>query len=285
MSTVTELAALKTRVDNLQAMVQGVRYQGLYYAVIGSSCVFGMKITAGYSSADMVLALEGNAAGDSAHLNPDAIATPVRPEQHYNIACIYGEVFLRANVNTATLQDAALTVTAAPGGGYHRYDIAYAYVTSSGPQLGIAAGTAVANASTPSDPLIPQGTLALARVHVTSGMTAIANSDITDLRAFASRLSMSGDSIASFTAQTIAARDVALSASSAANISAGTAQAAWAAALAANPDLNPAFRMNPSTLTADLTIASGYNALSAGPLTIAEGTTITVLPNARWNIV
>jgi hypothetical protein len=62
--------------------------------------------------------------------------------------------------------------------------------------------------------------------------------------------------------------------------------AAWTAALAANPDLDPAVRMNPSTIQTDTTIPSGYNAYSAGPfLTIGEGVTVTINDNANWSII
>ena len=61
--------------------------------------------------------------------------------------------------------------------------------------------------------------------------------------------------------------------------------AAWTAALAANPDLNPAVRMNPSDIEADLTIPSFYNAYSAGPLTIDEGVQVTLNDNSNWSIV
>lgn len=76
-------------------------------------------------------------------------------------------------------------------------------------------------------------------------------------------------------------------ASNAATASAASnaAQAAWTAALAANPDLNPGLRMNPSRLTQNETIPGGYNAYSAGPLEIADGTTITLNENARWAII
>lgn len=68
--------------------------------------------------------------------------------------------------------------------------------------------------------------------------------------------------------------------------SASLAQAAWTAALAANPDLNPVVRMNPSTITVDTTIPSGYNAYSAGPLlTIAEGVTVTINDFSHWSII
>jgi hypothetical protein len=64
------------------------------------------------------------------------------------------------------------------------------------------------------------------------------------------------------------------------------AEAAWTAALAANPDLDPVVRMNPSTITSDLTIPSHYNAYSAGPeLTIGEGVEVTLDDNSNWSVL
>jgi hypothetical protein len=80
------------------------------------------------------------------------------------------------------------------------------------------------------------------------------------------------------------ANNSATSAASASN-SASNAAASWTAALAANPDLNPFGRMNPSTITTNQTIASGYNAGSFGPITIAEGTTVTLNTNSNWSIL
>ena len=49
--------------------------------------------------------------------------------------------------------------------------------------------------------------------------------------------------------------------------------------------MNPAVRMNPSTLTEDLTIPAGYNAYSAGPLTIGENIEVTLNDNSNWSIL
>ncbi len=72
---------------------------------------------------------------------------------------------------------------------------------------------------------------------------------------------------------------------SAASVSASDAAAAWTAAIASTPDLNPAIRMNPKTVTANLTIPTGYNAYSAGPLEIADGVTVTLNDNSTWSIL
>jgi len=61
----------------------------------------------------------------------------------------------------------------------------------------------------------------------------------------------------------------------AAAVSAGIAQAV-------SPD-SPV-RFNTRSITADLTIASAYNAASVGPITIAPGITVTVQDNATWSI-
>ena len=43
--------------------------------------------------------------------------------------------------------------------------------------------------------------------------------------------------------------------------------------------------VNASTVTADYTIASGYNAMSAGPVTVAGGVTVTVTAGQRWVVL
>jgi uncharacterized protein (UPF0333 family) len=67
--------------------------------------------------------------------------------------------------------------------------------------------------------------------------------------------------------------------------SASAADAAWTAALAANPDLNPVIRMNPSVVSTDTTIPAGYNAYSAGPLEIGESITVEIEADGRWTIL
>ena len=55
-----------------------------------------------------------------------------------------------------------------------------------------------------------------------------------------------------------------------------------AQAQATNPD-SPV-RLNPRNITANLTIPSAYNAASVGPITVADGITVTVQDNATWSI-
>jgi hypothetical protein len=42
---------------------------------------------------------------------------------------------------------------------------------------------------------------------------------------------------------------------------------------------------NAQTITANTTITTNYNALSAGPVTIANNTTVTIPTNSNWVIV
>ena len=78
-----------------------------------------------------------------------------------------------------------------------------------------------------------------------------------------------------------AAADVSKAAAAAA---AASASASWTAALAANPDLNPVVRMHTNQVSADLAIPESYNASSIGPLTIAQGVTVTLETTSVWSI-
>jgi hypothetical protein len=43
--------------------------------------------------------------------------------------------------------------------------------------------------------------------------------------------------------------------------------------------------LNNATVSASYTIASGYNAMSVGPMTVASGQTVTVSSGQRWVIL
>jgi hypothetical protein len=49
-------------------------------------------------------------------------------------------------------------------------------------------------------------------------------------------------------------------------------------------DTYSVIRLNPSTLTENVTISTGYNGASAGPLTVANNITVTVANNSVWTI-
>jgi hypothetical protein len=54
------------------------------------------------------------------------------------------------------------------------------------------------------------------------------------------------------------------------------------------PSLAPntfAIQLNEQLISTDYTIASGYNGVSAGPVTIAAGITVTVASGSSWSIV
>ena len=64
-------------------------------------------------------------------------------------------------------------------------------------------------------------------------------------------------------------------------VSYDTATSSWV-----NRNLNNDFvRLNPKTISETLTIPSGYNGTSAGPLTIADGVTVTIADGSAWSIV
>ena len=44
-------------------------------------------------------------------------------------------------------------------------------------------------------------------------------------------------------------------------------------------------QLNGQTVSADYTIPSGYNGVSAGPITIASGVTVTVTSGSAWAVV
>lgn len=55
-----------------------------------------------------------------------------------------------------------------------------------------------------------------------------------------------------------------------------------------DPTLQPvlgAFFIGDQTVNADITIPVGQNALSAGPITIATGRTVTVSTGSTWSII
>ncbi|POP53057.1 hypothetical protein [Zhongshania marina] len=65
----------------------------------------------------------------------------------------------------------------------------------------------------------------------------------------------------------------------------GATNAEYFAGLAESTNPNAAIRVNPRTITESVGIANGYNGLSAGPIAIGDGVTITIGDNATWSIV
>ena len=61
-------------------------------------------------------------------------------------------------------------------------------------------------------------------------------------------------------------------------------QAAAYASLAQATNPDSPIRLNPRRIGADFTVSADYNAASAGPLTLADGVTVTLSDNATWSI-
>jgi hypothetical protein len=87
--------------------------------------------------------------------------------------------------------------------------------------------------------------------------------------------------LANQAAAAVAAQSPVQNAQAAAN---SAAQAAIYASQAQATTPDSPIRLNPSVISADFTVASGYNATSTGPMTIADGVTVTVSDNATWSI-
>jgi len=51
------------------------------------------------------------------------------------------------------------------------------------------------------------------------------------------------------------------------------------------PGTNPPIYVNANTISANATISSGTNGISTGPITIANGISVTVATGSRWVIV
>jgi len=200
----TKLDLIIKQLVELRAYVHGKYPSGKLYAMIGNHCVYGCKVTEGFSASDMLLALDGQAAGDESHLNPDIEDPPTRYEHYPNMALVYGEVFLKKNVNKTTEEDDSLLLGDAPGtSGYGRYDVIYLYMGHAGPGIGILQGTAstecyndfqangLEQGAYPQtyDPTgLPAGVMVVARVYVQYGDTGIGNARIADLRTFTGRI-------------------------------------------------------------------------------------------------
>jgi hypothetical protein len=195
------LDQLEKRLNAGLALVNGTRQPGLLYVALGNFVRYGCKITQGLSAADLTLALQGAAAGDT-HVNPDATSSPGRVEEYANIAFVYGEGYLSPDINASALDplDTSLVLDAAPtDAGYGRYDIVYVYVSAEGPGQAILKGTASTGAfadfgatgiragAYPElyDPAgLPHGAMPIARVYLQTGDTGLANARIVDLRVF-----------------------------------------------------------------------------------------------------
>ena len=113
-------------------------------------------------------------------------------------------------------------------------------------------------------------------------VAAMANVYANALDVYASAAAAQADRIAAAVAAAAVAAQSPVSNAAAAAASALAAQGYATLAQATNPDAP--VRLNPRIITTALNIASGYNAESVGPITIAEGITVTVSDNATWSV-
>jgi hypothetical protein len=83
----------------------------------------------------------------------------------------------------------------------------------------------------------------------------------------------------------IATIKAAASAVSATSAAASASSAAGYAALLANyTDIAQPLRLHRRIVTADFTVPAEHNAMSAGPITVADGVTVTVSSHSTWSI-
>jgi len=193
MASITEsVRELQQKVAALTARIAGLYDHSPIYAIFGKVVMYGCKVTQGASSPlDMTIRLQGQAAGDSTWLNPHASATPTYPYEFTNQAL--------GPLKGIYQEDTTAEVAAAPGTGLGRYDIAYVYVSKSGPGFAIQTGTPSSavksdfdsnglatedyNAASPNfDPALPVGAVPVGRIYVGPNVTQITDSVIADIR-------------------------------------------------------------------------------------------------------
>jgi len=136
-STNQRLVANETSISNLNARIIAITPNNLIFAALGAFVKYGCKVTEGSDDTDLIVALEGQASGDSANLNPDISATPTRQFEFPNIASLKGGDFVS--------NDTSATVITAPTAGTSRYDIAYVFAGKEGAGFAIADGSASAS--------------------------------------------------------------------------------------------------------------------------------------------
>lgn len=187
-STSQQLNELKRRLRSLEARQRGREANTLIFTAVGEAVMCGCKVTEGSDSTDMVVALEGQAAGDADNHNPDFVDPPVRAFEYPNIASLKGGAYLS--------QDDEAEAEPPPATGTARYDIAYIFAGQSGPGFAIAQGAPSSNVKTdfdangldtsdfPSqfDPDLPVGAFPVGRIYVEDVYTGIQNARIADIR-------------------------------------------------------------------------------------------------------
>ena len=105
MTTVSQrLTALETTDANTNARILAITPNNLIFAALGAFVKYGCKVTEGTDNTDLILALEGQAAGDTDNLNPDISVTPTRQFEYPNIASLKGGDFVSLDTNATVTQ-------------------------------------------------------------------------------------------------------------------------------------------------------------------------------------
>jgi hypothetical protein len=117
---------------------------------------------------------------------------------------------------------------------------------------------------------------------VTEANVLQADVNAKQVAAAASAAAAQADRVLAAAAQAAVTAQSPITNAAAAAASAAAAAASASTAQATNPD-SP-IRLNPRFITANVTIPSGYNAASVGPITLSDGVTATISDNATWSI-
>ena len=119
-------------------------------------------------------------------------------------------------------------------------------------------------------------------VAVKTNIDAVA-ADLSNINAVQAALTNINSSGANATTATTQAGNASTSAVAAAASAASAASSVSSAALIVTG--GSPFLLNPSEITADITLPSGFNAASAGPIEIANNVNVTISDNSTWSIV
>lgn len=193
-STSEQLTTLRRRQNSLESRLVGLSPNPLIYAASGDKVLYGCKVTEGDDNTNMVLQLDGQYAGDTDHLNPDVSGSPLYPFQYPNIASLRsGAFYVADDTLDVTLDDP-------PATGLGRYDIVYIFLGPTGAGMDVATGTPGSGVKTDfddngldtsaygdatiTDPAIPVGATAIARVYVEDVYTGVQDARIADIRVF-----------------------------------------------------------------------------------------------------
>lgn len=172
MSTINEqLQKLSLQIANNLALINALREQGWLYVFLGDGVKYGCEVTKVDAQTAKFC--------DTTNKNPNMITPALRPEEYANTALVYGEVYFSDYPESSPLT-ISLDAGDNPGAGFIRSDLVYIYVADSGPNVSVLQGAVIASPGPAVDPVLPAGTLVVARMNMTeSGLDTV-----DDLRTF-----------------------------------------------------------------------------------------------------